>query len=135
MSWGFLRFERNSVSRDIKDLVELLSRDQEILTQERDLLNYEVEYDPSLHGYKVSCRPYEFDDLRLLAECVRASKFISKKQEEGLLAAIESLCSEHQIQELQNEVYLIGRTKTTNKYIMGYIRSVSSPCSAANRNG
>ena len=117
--------ERHSVSRDIKDLLDLLNKDQEILTQERDLLNYEVEYDPSLHGYKVTRRPYEFDDLRLLAECVRASKFISKRQEEGLLAAIESLCSEHQIQELQNEVYLIGRTKTTNKYIMGYMLTIN----------
>lgn len=117
--------ERHSVSRDIKDLLELLNKDQEILVQERDLLNYEVEYDPSLHGYKVTRRPYEFDDLRLLAECVRASKFISKRQEEGLLAAIESMCSEHQIQELKNEVYLIGRTKTTNKYIMGYMLTIN----------
>ena len=69
--------ERHSISRDIKDLMELLNKDQEILMEDRDLLNYEVEYDASLHGYKVVRRPYEFDDLRLLAECVRSSKFIS----------------------------------------------------------
>lgn len=117
--------ERHSVSRDIKDLMELLARDQEVTIQERDLLNYEIEYDPSLHGYKIARRPYEFDDLRLLAECVRASKFISKKQEQGLLEAIESLCSEPQIQELRNEVYLVGRTKTTNRYLMGYMLTIN----------
>ena len=111
--------ERHSISRDIKDLIELMNKDQEIDMRERDLLGYEIEYDPSLHGYKVSRRPYDFDDLRLLAECVRASKFISKRQEESLLLAIEGLCSEHQIKELKNEVYLVGRTKTSNKWVMG----------------
>ena len=57
--------ERHSISRDIKDLMELLNKDQETLMEDRDLLNYEVEYDTSLHGYKVVRRPYEFDNLVL----------------------------------------------------------------------
>ena len=60
----------------------------ELEIEERDLLGYEVEYDAAQHGYKVSRRPYDFEELRLLAECVRASKFISKSQEQHLLAAI-----------------------------------------------
>ncbi len=95
------------------------------MMEDRDLLNYEVEYDAELHGYKVVRRPYEFDDLRLLAECVRASKFISQKQEESLLAAIEGLCSEHQVKELQNEVYLVGRSKTANRWIMGSMLTIN----------
>ena len=117
--------ERHSVSRDIKDLMDLLNKDQNVLMEDRDLLNYEVEYDAQLHGYKVVRRPYEFDDLRLLAECVRASKFISQKQEESLLAAIEGLCSEHQVKELQNEVYLVGRSKTSNRWIMGSMLTIN----------
>ena len=117
--------ERHSISRDIKDLIELLNKDQDIKMEDRDLLNYEVEYDASLHGYKVVRRPYEFDDLRLLAECVRSSKFISKKQEESLLLAIEGLCSEHQVKELKNEVYLVGRSKTSNKWVMGSMLTIN----------
>jgi len=117
--------ERHSVSRDIKDLMELLNKDQDIMMEDRDLLNYEVEYDAQLHGYKVVRRPYEFDDLRLLAECVRASKFISQRQEESLLLAIEGLCSEHQVKELQNEVYLVGRSKTPNKWVMGSMLTIN----------
>ena len=115
-----IQTERHSISRDIKDLTELLARDQELVDdlEERDLLGYEIEYDPKLHGYKVSRRPYEFGDLRLMAECVRAAKFISKTQEKSLLAAIEGFCSEDQIEELQNEVYLVGRNKTSNRYVM-----------------
>lgn len=84
-----------------------------------------MEYDAVQHGYKVSRRPYDFEELRLLAECVHASKFISKSQEEHLLAAIENLCSDYQIEELQNEVYLVGRNKTTNKHIMATMLKVN----------
>ena len=117
--------ERHSVSRDIKDLMDLLNKDQDMMMEDRDLLGYEVEYDAQLHGYKVARRPYEFDDLRLLAECVRASKFISQKQEESLLLAIEGLCSEHQVKELQNEVYLVGRSKTPNRWVMGSMLTIN----------
>ena len=122
--------ERHSIKRDIDDILILLNKELDIDleeqgVEERALLGYEVEYDAVQHGYKVSRRPYEFEELRLLAECVRASKFISKSQEEHLLAAIEGLCSEYQIEELQNEVYLVGRNKTTNSQIMGAMLKVN----------
>lgn len=122
--------ERHSIKRDIDDVLALLNRETDfdldaLEIEERDLLGYEVEYDASQHGYKVSRRPYDFEELRLLAECVRASKFISKTQEKHLLAAIENLCSDYQIEELQNEVYLVGRNKTTNKHIMSAMLTVN----------
>ena len=122
--------ERHSIKRDIDDILALLNKEidfdlDELEIEERDLLGYEVEYDAAQHGYKISRRPYDFEELRLLAECVRASKFISKTQEGHLLAAIESLCSEYQIEELQNEVYLVGRSKTTNKHIMAAMLKVN----------
>ena len=122
--------ERHSIKRDIDDILMLLNKDMDIDLDEHDiedraLLGYEVEYDAVQHGYKVSHRPYDFEELRLLAECVRASKFISKSQEEHLLAAIENLCSDYQIEELQNEVYLVGRNKTTNKHIMAAMLKVN----------
>ena len=122
--------ERHSIKRDIDDILILLKKELDIDleeqgVEERALLGYEVEYDAVQHGYKVSRRPYDFEELRLLAECVRASKFISKSQEEHLLAAIENLCSDYQIEELQNEVYLVGRSKTTNKHIMAAMLKVN----------
>ncbi len=117
-----IRADRHSISRDINDMLYLLSREQELYRDddidESEMLGYAVEYDRKLHGYKVTQRPYEFDDLRLLAECVRATKFISKPQEKNLLHAIDSLCSEAQVKELENEVYVVGRTKTYNRWVM-----------------
>lgn len=122
--------ERHSIKRDIDDILLLLNKEidfdlDELEIEERDLLGYEVEYDSAQHGYKVSRRPYDFEELRLLAECVRSSKFISKTQEGHLLASIENLCSDYQIEELQNEVYLVGRNKTSNKSIMSAMLKVN----------
>ena len=110
--------DRHSIARDVEALNDLFAIDMDAEIDDRDRLNYEIIYDASKRGYKVVCRPYDFEELRLLAECVRASKFISKSQEDHLLTAIEDLCSESQIEELHNEVYLVGRNKTSNKHIM-----------------
>ena len=122
--------ERHSIKRDIDDILALLNKEvdfdlDELGLEERALLGYEIEYDAVQHGYKVSRRPYDFEELRLLAECVRSSKFISKTQEGHLLSAIENLCSDYQIEELQNEVYLVGRTKTSNKSVMSAMLKVN----------
>ena len=110
--------DRHSIARDIDALNELFTIDAAAEIDDRDRLNYEIIYDTSKRGYKIIGRPHDFEELRLLAECVRATKFISKSQEEHLLTTIEDLCSESQIEELQNEVYLVGRSKTSNKYII-----------------
>ena len=122
--------DRHSIARDIDALNELFALDMDAEIDDRDRLNYEIVYDASKRGYKVVCRPYEFQELRLLAECVRASKFISKSQEEHLLNAIEGLCSESQVEELQNEVYLVGRSKTSNKYIMASMLKINQAIKA-----
>ena len=122
--------DRHSIARDVEALNELFALDMVAEIDDRDRLNYEIAYDASKRGYKVSCRPYDFEELRLLAECVRATKFISKSQEEHLLTTIEDLCSESQIEELQNEVYLVGRSKTSNKYIMASMLKINQAIKA-----
>ncbi len=117
--------DRHSIARDIESLNELFSADLDTEIDERDRLGYEVAYDSKQHGYKVVCRPYTFDELRLLAECVRASKFISKHQEEHLLTTIEDFCSENQVEELKNEVYLVGRNKTDNESILASMMKIN----------
>ena len=61
--------ERHSIKRDIDDILILLNKDMDIDLDEHDiedraLLGYEVEYDAVQHGYKVSRRPYDFEELR-----------------------------------------------------------------------
>ena len=117
--------DRHSIARDIDALNELFTIDAAAEIDDRDRLNYEIIYDTSKRGYKIIGRPHDFEELRLLAECVRASKFISKSQEEHLLTTIEDLCSESQIEELHNEVYLVGRNKTSNRHIMRSMEKIN----------
>ena len=117
--------DRHSIARDIDALNDLFAIDAADEIDDRDRLNYEIIYDTSKRGYKIIGRPHDFEELRLLAECVRSSKFISKSQEEHLLTTIEDLCSESQIEELHNEVYLVGRNKTSNRHIMRSMEKIN----------
>lgn len=72
---------------------------------------------------------FEFDDLRLLAECVHAAKFISASKAKDLVDTIGEFCSTYQAEELQREVFLCDRVKTTRKdilLIIGIIQAAMS---------
>ena len=68
--------------------------------------------------YRLLSRQFEFDDLRLLAECVHAAKFISASKAKELVRTISGFCSNYQAEELQKEVFLCDRVKTTRNNIL-----------------
>lgn len=79
--------------------------------------------------YRLLSRQFEFDDLRLLAECVHAAKFISASKAKELVSTIAEFCSSYQAEELQREVFLCDRVKTTRKdilLIIGIIQAAMS---------
>lgn len=79
--------------------------------------------------YRLLSRQFEFDDLRLLAECVHAAKFISAPKAKELVSTIAEFCSTYQAEELQREVFLCDRVKTTRKdilLIIGIIQAAMS---------
>lgn len=126
--------EAHSVQRDIRMLNELfeIDTDPEIYVDERERLNYFIEYDKSQHGYKITNRPYNFNELRLLAECIHSAKFISEKQSKDLLQTVYSLCSKPQEEEIKKKVYLVGRAKgkTHNDKVMRSIQKINEAIKA-----
>lgn len=79
--------------------------------------------------YRLLSRQFEFDDLRLLAECVHAAKFISASKAKELVETIGEFCSGYQAEELQKEVFLCDRVKTTRKdtlFMIGLIQAAMS---------
>lgn len=126
--------EAHSVQRDIRMLNELfeIDTDPEIYVDERERLNYFIEYDKSQHGYKITNRPYNFNELRLLAECIHSAKFISEKQSKDLLQTVYSLCSKPQEEEIKKKVYLVGRAKgkTRNDKVMRSIQKINEAIKA-----
>jgi len=116
--------DRHSISRDIDELNNLFENPIKDDLPKSEQLRYRIEYDAKLRGYKVSERPYKFEHLRMLAECVNAAKFITDNQANAFKSLISEFCSKYEAKELKNEVYVVGRVKTTNKHIMRYISEI-----------
>lgn len=63
--------------------------------------------------YNLLNRDFELAELKLLVDAVQASKFISEKRSNELIKKIESLASKYQATELQRQVYVANRIKTS----------------------
>lgn len=125
--------ERRSIYRDIHELTELLNREWEDDNQisDRDRLGYEITFTRKPHkdapngGYLVTARPYEFDELRLLAECVNSARFLSENQAKNLRRTISGLCSKEQAKLLNTDSTVVNRTKNVNKAVMASLSAIN----------
>lgn len=68
-------------------------------------------------GYYIANRSFELPELKLLVDSVQSSKFITMKKSMELIKKIENLCSVHDAQSLQRQVYVTNRIKTMNESI------------------
>lgn len=86
-------------------------------------------YDNSKKGYYVNERFYEFNDVRLLAECVYTSKFISERKAKELMEIVCSLISEHQEKQIKHDAFVVGRQKTENETVYRNIATINQAMS------
>lgn len=68
-------------------------------------------------GYYLASRDFELAELKLLVDAVQSSKFITHRKSSELIKKIEGLCSAHEAQLLQRQVYVTNRIKTMNESI------------------
>ncbi len=68
-------------------------------------------------SYFIAGRDFELPELKLLADAVACSKFITEKKSEELIRKIEGLTSVYEARQLQRQVYVPGRVKTANEKI------------------
>ena len=95
--------ERKSVYSDIELLV---NAGVDIVAEKRDK-----------YVYYMGSRDFQLPELKLLVDCVQASKFITAKKSSELITKLENLASKHQASELQRQVYISDRVKTFNEKI------------------
>ncbi len=76
-------------------------------------------------GYYVVSREFELPELKMLVDCVSASKFITEKKSEKLIKKIESLASRHEAGKLQRQVYIADRIKAGNEDIYRSVDTLS----------
>ena len=106
-----IKAERRSIYRDINLLCDVFGM---------DIVNIKS------NKYQLMSRQFEFDDLRLLAQCVYASKFISEQQAKDMIDVIGEFCSVHQASELKSEVFCNDRVKSKQKGTMMIISKINS---------
>ena len=130
--------ERRSIYRDIQEINEVM------YALENDCkMEYAVEaiaadeydedklilYDPNHKGFYAQRRKYEPIDIRLLAECVHAAKFVSNDTAERLVDVLCDLVSEEQAAKIRVDVDVVGRVKTTNEKVFYSISTINDAMS------
>jgi len=69
------------------------------------------------YGYYVATRDFELPELKLLADAVQASKFITERKTMQLIKKLEGLMSKHDAGKLRRQVYVQNRVKNMNESI------------------
>lgn len=69
------------------------------------------------HNYYIGARSFELAELKLLADAVQSSRFITPKKSEQLIKKLQSLTSQEQARELSRQIYIANRVKSPNEQI------------------
>ena len=68
-------------------------------------------------GYYAASRTFELPELKLLADAVQSSRFITEKRSEELIGKLASLTSAAQAKQLRRQVLVAGRAKGANETV------------------
>jgi predicted DNA-binding transcriptional regulator YafY len=77
-------------------------------------------------GYYLGARDFELPELKLLVDSIQSSKFITGKKTLALIRKLEGLCSVHDAQVLERQVFVRGRVKSMNESVYYNVDEISS---------
>ncbi len=97
--------ERKSIYENIQVLNQCGC---EILSERRGSQTY----------YYAAGRTFELSELRLLADAVSSSRFITERKSNQLMEKLGSLCSNHQAAQLKRRLHIASRIKNMNETIL-----------------
>lgn len=135
--------ERRSIYRDIDEInkvLYMLENDCSIQEAEEAIDDPEfgdeekfIVYDANRKGFYVRQRRYSAEDIRLLAECVYAARFIDDKRAKKLANVAASLVSQWQAESILHDVFLVDRAKTSNKEVYYSVSTINQAMSRGSR--
>lgn len=68
-------------------------------------------------GYYMASQDFELPELKLLVDAVSASRFITTKKSQELIAKLSKLTDEYSAKQLKRQVYVVNRIKASNESI------------------
>lgn len=80
----------------------------------------------SQNKYHMLTRTFSVPELKLLADAVESSKFITKKKSSELTEKLSRLAGKHQAEELKRNIDVEGRIKTENEQVYYIIDAINS---------
>lgn len=80
-------------------------------------------------GYYLGQRDFELAELKLLVDSIQSSKFVTQRKTLALIRKLEGLCSVHDAQLLERQVYVRGRVKSMNESVYYNVDAVSDAIS------
>ena len=80
-------------------------------------------------GFYVKNRKLELDEVRLLAECIYTSKFITQKEADRLITVINDLTTLENAKSIKHDVVFTDRVRTTNKSIVNNLSIINTAMS------
>ena len=86
-------------------------------------------------GYFIEERDFELPELKLLVDAVQASKFITSKKSEQLIAKLEKLTSRNYAKQLHRDLFLYNRPKTLNQSIFNNVDFIHNAMTGNKRIG
>ena len=126
--------ERRSIYRDIEEINKamlMVEQDMYLDEAEEEIEKYgdDARYivtTENRRGFYVRERRYEFDEIRLAAESIYASKFLTEKEAETFVDLICSFVSYHQADQIRHDVLLTDRVKTNNKNTFRNVSTINA---------
>ena len=131
-----------SICEDIKEINKsfyLLAHEDEIKTlEEASAILEDDEYDEEKliayrhtkeRGFYVKNRKLELDEIRLLAECIYTSKFVTQKDAERLVSVIDDLTTKKNAEMIKPDALVMDRVKTTNKGVINNLSVIHTAMS------
>ena len=130
--------ERRSVYEDIKEINHILLMLKEGCTIDKAAKMLKADttdelkaivYDEHRKGFYVKKRSVSLHDLRLMAECVYASKFINQAHAKRLVDVICSFGSDNYAEQIKHDAFLVDRIKTNSRTVMRNIAVIRAAMS------
>ena len=132
-----LTAERRSIYRDVEEINKValmleydcsIEEAAEMLEEGSDDLRL-VLYEEHKKGFYIRQRHFDLTDIRLLAECVYAAKFVSEGQAKRLVNVVCEFVSEHQAERIKHDVFLMDRVKTNSHHVFNNISVINDAMS------
>ena len=76
-------------------------------------------------GYYLGQREFELAELKLLVDSIQSSKFITQRKTLAMIRKLEGLCSVHDAQMLERQVFVRGRVKSMNESVYYNVDAIS----------